>query len=99
MKFETFHSIREFAAKSNLRHIGLAHVLAVLHNTYSLIEALEEFTGTFEDFLLSLVAWDEGTYNYWESLYMFRGEISWRCTIWNMHLEDAIDDVIKEYDI
>ena len=100
MKQKSLTSLTQFVKNNNLTNIPADHIINVLRNTYQVLEAIEDFHGSFEDFLESLYnhIWSKDIWDYWENVYYFRGEISMYCKEQHMELEEAIETVAIEYD-
>lgn len=100
MKTKALLALNNFIHFNKLQHEDLMGILHILKYHYDIQRELEYIPRmTFEEFLATLQGqkWSDSNWEFWKNMYLFQGELNdYRQT---MSLEDAINELVEEYDL
>lgn len=100
MKTKALLALNNFIHINNLQHEDLMGILNVLKYHYEIQRELEYIpVMKFEEFLATLQGekWSKYNWEFWKNMHAFQGELNdYRQT---MPLEDAINELVEEYDL
>lgn len=100
MKTKALLALNNFIHINKLQHYDLMGILYILKYHYEIQMELEYIPRmSFEEFLATLQGsiWSKDNWEFWKNMYLFQGELNYYRE--TMSLEDAINEVIEEYDL
>lgn len=101
MKTKALLALNNFIHINKLQNYPLMRLMNILEYCFNIQQQLGYYLKSwrFEDFLCTLQGdkWSEDNWEFWKNMHAFQGELNdYRQT---MSLEDAINELVAEYDL